>query len=66
MTVCPFPHGIVILEGKELNLDKLHESSFSEHADSSLRHEFTSSPLKLCYSLRKPWAALVLLAVTFS
>lgn len=38
MTMCPFPHGIVILEDKELNLDKVLESSFSEHVVSSLRH----------------------------
>lgn len=38
MTASPIPHATVILESKEPDLDKLHESAFSEHVESSLRH----------------------------
>lgn len=38
MTASPIPRAIVILESKEPDIDKVHESAFSEHVESSLRH----------------------------
>lgn len=39
--LCHFSHAIVILISKKLNLNKLHESSLSEHVESRLRHYST-------------------------